>query len=190
MAAIKTMHDAFLHELSDTYDAEQQIAKLLPEMISMAQHPDVKQGLEQHLSETKAQIKNLDQAFQSLDASPQKITCKGMAGILAENQSVLKSIKEKALIDGAIASGSLKVEHYEIATYRCLAVKAQLMGHNHAAQMLQQNLQQEERMAGQLEQIDRQLGQEAISHGAKLVGHEITGRMPDMSSQSGASANH
>jgi ferritin-like metal-binding protein YciE len=172
---IKTMHEAFLHELGDTYDAEQQLTKALPELLKKAEHPKVKQGIEQHLKETEQQVKNLEQVFQSLGAKPRKVTCKGMAGIVAENKSTLEEIKEKALIDGAIVGGSGKVEHYEIASYRCLVSKAMLMGHTEAAQLLRQNLQQEERMAQQLEELERQLGQEVIRMGPAVVGHETMG---------------
>ena len=66
MAQIKTLHQAFLHELSDAYDAEQQLTQAMQEMLTMAQHPQVKQGLQQHIQETEQQIKNLEQVFQVL----------------------------------------------------------------------------------------------------------------------------
>jgi ferritin-like metal-binding protein YciE len=190
MAKISTMHQAFLHELGDVYDAEQQLTTALPEMIKMANDPQLKQGLEQHLKETQLQVKNLEQVFKSLGSAPEKVTCKGMSGIIGENKSTLKDIKEPALIDGAIAGGSLKVEHYEIASYRCLIGKAQLMGHNEAARLLQENLQQEETTAQKLETMDKKLGQELVSRGAQFVGHEVTGRQPMMDAPSGMSQGH
>lgn len=176
MAQIKTMHQAFLHELSDTYDAEQQLTQAMREMMEMTQNARVKKGLQQHLRETEQQIKNLDQVFQSLKSSPEKVSCKGMAGILAENKSLLDEIKEPALIDGAIVGGGGKVEHYEIASYRGLITKAQLMGHTEAARLLQQNLRQEEAFAQKLEQLEEQLGKEMSRQGARLIGHEIMGQ--------------
>jgi len=173
---ITTMHEAFLHELGDTYDAEQQLTKALPALLKQAQHPQVKQGIERHLAETEQHVKNLEQVFQSLGATPEKVTCKGMAGIVSENKATLGEIKEPALIDGAIVGGGGKVEHYEIASYRGLVAKAKLMGHTEAARLLKQNLDQEERMAEQLEQLEQQLGQELITQGPKLVGHEAGGR--------------
>jgi ferritin-like metal-binding protein YciE len=190
MAKISTMHEAFLHELADVYDAEQQLTKALPEMIEAAKNAPLKQGLQQHLKETQAQVKNLEQVFKSVGGAPEKVTCKGMAGIIGENKSTLKDIKEPALSDHAIVGGSLKVEHYEIASYRCLISQAQLMGHNEAAKLLQENLQQEETTAQKLEQMDKQLGQEVVSRGAQFVGHEVTGRQPIMDSQPGMGQGH
>jgi ferritin-like metal-binding protein YciE len=184
MATIKTMHEAFVHELGDAYDAEQQLTKALPDLIKMAQHPRVKEGLQQHLRDTEQQIKNLDAAFQAIGAKAPKVTCKGMAGIIAENKAMLKEIKQEELTDGAIVGGGGKIEHYEIATYRGLVMKARLMGHQQAAQLLQQNLQMEERFAQQLEGLDQQLGQQLVSRGAQFVGHEV------MTGQSGMSSEH
>jgi ferritin-like metal-binding protein YciE len=194
VAKISTMHEAFLHELADVYDAEQQLTKALPEMIELAHNSQLKQGLQRHLTETKAQVKNLETVFKSVGSSPEKVACKGMSGIIGESKSTLKEIKEPALIDSAIVGGGLKVEHYEIASYRCLISQAQLMGHNEAAKLLQENLQQEEATAKKLEQLDKQFGQELVSRGAQLVGHEVTGRQPIMdmpsSTESGLGQRH
>jgi ferritin-like metal-binding protein YciE len=175
VAKIKTMHDAFLHELSDTYDAEQQLSQAMQEMLGMAQHPQVKQGLQDHIEETKRQVKNLDHVFKSLGAKAEKVTCKGIAGIISENKSTLKEIKDATLLDGAIVAGGYKCEHYEIATYRTLINKALVMGHTEAAELLQQNLRMEEQFAERLEQVGKQLDQGLASTKPQVVGHEIPG---------------
>jgi ferritin-like metal-binding protein YciE len=190
MAKISTMHEAFLHELGDVYDAEQQLTKALPELIEMAQNAQLKQGMRQHLTETQAQVMNLEQVFKSVGGPPERVACKGMTGIIGENKSMLRDIKAPALADYAIVGGSLKVEHYEIASYRSLIWQAQFMGHNEAAKLLRQNLQQEEATATKLEQMGQQLGQELVSRGAQFVGHEVTGRQPIMDSQSGMGQGH
>jgi ferritin-like metal-binding protein YciE len=190
MASIKTMHDGFLHDLGDAYDAEEQLLAAMQEMLTLAQSPEVKRGLQQHITDTKAQIKNLDAVFKSLGEPAKKEACKGAAGIISENKTALKSIKQPALIDCALADGGLKAEHYEIASYRSLVSKARLMGHNQAATLLQQNLQMEEQFAQQLEQVGQKLGQQLIGQGKEIVGHEITGRMPDMSGTQSSVSTH
>lgn len=175
---IKTMHEAFLHELSDTYDAEQQLTQAMQEMLGMAQHPQVKQGLHDHLEETKRQIKNLDHVFKALATKPAKVTCKGIAGIIAENKSTLKEIKEPALLDVAIMAGGYKSEHYEIASYRLLISKALVMGYTEAADLLQQNLRMEEQFAERLEQVGRNLDQGLTSINPLAAGNDILGASP------------
>ncbi len=43
--ADKTLHDLFLHQLKDTYFAENQILKALPAMMEAAVSPDLKSAL-------------------------------------------------------------------------------------------------------------------------------------------------
>jgi ferritin-like metal-binding protein YciE len=173
VSTIKTMHESFLHELSDTYDAEKQFTQAMQKMLSMAQNPQVKQGLQQHIGETEQQIKNLDQVFSSLGASPEKISCKGAAGIVNEFTSTASDVKAQELLDGFIVGAGLKGEHYEIATYRCLVEKANLMKHTDAARLLQENLKMEEAFAHKLEQLDQQLGKTLVQQKPELVGHEV-----------------
>lgn len=52
MADTGTLHDAFIEELRDTYDAERQLAKALPKMVKAASAPDLKAAFQTHLDET------------------------------------------------------------------------------------------------------------------------------------------
>lgn len=60
---IKTMDDLFVHTLKDIYYAENQIVKSLPDMIEKATDPNLKQGFQMHLGETKNHIQRLEQVF-------------------------------------------------------------------------------------------------------------------------------
>ena len=53
---IQTMDDLFVHTLRDIYYAENQIVKALPEMIEKATDPQLKQGFQSHLEETRKQV--------------------------------------------------------------------------------------------------------------------------------------
>jgi ferritin-like metal-binding protein YciE len=173
VAQIQTVHQSFLHELSDCYDAERQFAQAMQGMLGMAQHPQVKQGLQQHIEETRQQIENLDRVFKSLGGQPEQVPCKGAAGIIAELRATAREVAEPQLLDGLILGGSAKGEHYEIATYRCLVEKPALMGHEEAHGLLQENLRMEERFAQQCEQLDKQLGQQLVQQHPQLVGHAV-----------------
>ncbi|MBI3965387.1 MAG: DUF892 family protein, partial [Chloroflexi bacterium] len=105
-----------------------------------------------------------------------------------EFKSGAKEIKQPDLLNGFIVAGGMKGEHYEIATYRCLVAKAELIGHTEAMQLLQQNLEMEEKFSQQLEVLDRQLGEELIAKGPELVGHEVSQFKPAQGARSGTSA--
>src|SRR5277367_4071909 len=61
---IKNMEDLFTHQLRDIYYAEKQIVKSLPDMIEKATDPQLKQGFQTHLRETKNHVKRLEQVFE------------------------------------------------------------------------------------------------------------------------------
>ena len=56
MAEAGTLHDAFIDELRDTYDAEKQLTKALPKLAKASSNPKLRQAFESHLEETQGQI--------------------------------------------------------------------------------------------------------------------------------------
>ncbi len=165
--AIKTLQEKFLHGLGDIYDAEHQFLKAQQEMLPQANAQTVKALLEQHITETEQQIKVLEQVFEVLGESAEREKCAGAAGIVSEGEKTLGEVSSvPALVDLAIAGGCSKVEHYEIASYRMLITGAEQMGQTEIVQLLNQNLQQEERTAQKIEQNSPTLFQQAMSRAA------------------------
>jgi ferritin-like metal-binding protein YciE len=60
MAEAGTLHDAFIDELRDTYDAEKQLTKALP-LAKAATNAKLRAAFETHLEETQGQIARLEQ---------------------------------------------------------------------------------------------------------------------------------
>ena len=60
MAETGTLHDAFIDELRDTYDAERQLTKALPKLAKAATSPELREAFESHLEETQGQIERLE----------------------------------------------------------------------------------------------------------------------------------
>ena len=80
MAEAGTLHDAFIDELRDTYDAERQLTKALPKLAKAATAPELREAFESHLEETQGQIERLEQVFESLDEKVRGKHCDGIAG--------------------------------------------------------------------------------------------------------------
>ena len=141
--SINTLDDLFVHTLQDIYYAEQQIAKNLPTMIQKASDPQLKQGLQQHLTETQNQIKRVEQVFQMHGQPVKGTTCAAMDGILEEASDILGVANDNDVKDAAIISAAQAVEHYEITRYGTLIAFAKQLGRNDCAAVLQQNLDEE-----------------------------------------------
>src|SRR6185503_15985587 len=86
MAEAATLHDAFLDELRDAYDAEKQLTKALTKLAKASSNPKLRQAFESHLAETQQQIERLEQVFQSLDEKVRGKHCDGIAGIIEEGK--------------------------------------------------------------------------------------------------------
>ncbi|MGH1591783.1 ferritin-like domain-containing protein [Methylobacterium phyllosphaerae] len=140
---IKTLDDLFVHQLQDIYYAEQQITKALPKMISKATDPKLKQGFETHLTETKGQIKRLEQVFEMHGQKPKAVDCPAIDGIIKEANEVAGEVSDKNVLDAALLASAQAVEHYEITKYGTLIAWAKQLGRDDCASLLQKTLDEE-----------------------------------------------
>jgi ferritin-like metal-binding protein YciE len=143
MAETQTLHDAFLDELKDAYDAEKQLTKALPKLAKASTSPELRQAFEDHLEETNGHIQKLEQVFQSLDEKAKGKHCDGIEGIIDEGKNVMDEDFEGATMDACLIAAGQRAEHYEIAAYGTLVAWAKTMGHNDAADLLQEILDEE-----------------------------------------------
>ena len=143
MAQAGTLHDAFIEELRDTYDAEKQLLKALPKLAKAAASTDLRAAFETHLEETRGHVERLEQVFESLDEKPRGKHCEGIAGIIEEGKSMMEEEFDDATMDACLIAAGQRAEHYEMAAYGTLIAWAQSMGHSEAINLLQGILDEE-----------------------------------------------
>ncbi len=141
--ASSTLHDAFIEELRDTYNAEKQLTKALPRLAKAAVSPQLRRAFEAHLAETQKQITRLEQVFGSIGEKPRGKHCDGIAGIIEEGKAIMKEDMDDATMDACLIAAGQRAEHYEMAAYGTLVAWAEVMGHEDAARLLQQTLDEE-----------------------------------------------
>jgi ferritin-like metal-binding protein YciE len=143
MSNTSTLHDAFLVELRDSYDAERQLVKALPKLAKTATNPKLKDAFETHLDETRGHVELLEQVFESLNEKPKGKHCDGIAGIIEEGKDVMSEDFDEATMDACLIAAGQRAEHYEMAAYGTLVAWAKDMGHTTAVKLLEQILEQE-----------------------------------------------
>jgi ferritin-like metal-binding protein YciE len=143
MAESGTLHDAFIDELRDTYDAERQLLKALPKLAKASTSPDLRAAFEAHLEETRGQVERLEGVFASLDEKVRGKHCDGIAGIIEEGKSVMEEDFDELTMDACLIASGQRAEHYEMAAYGTLVAWARAMGHDEAADLLQETLDEE-----------------------------------------------
>ena len=150
---IRNLNELFVHELTDLYDAEHQLLKALPKMVTATTFADLKTALAEHFNQTKAQVKRLEQAFHLTGQKPSRRPCAAMRGILDEADGVLDEALGGAIRDAAIIGAIQRIEHYEMAGYGRARTYAYMLGYTQVAQLLQETLDEEEQADKRLTQI-------------------------------------
>src|SRR5215813_1976972 len=140
---IKNMDDLFVHTLRDVYYAERQILSALPDMIEKANDPQLKQGFQSHLAETRNQVGRLEKVFRLHGHEPSGVDCPAIDGIIEEADDVAGEVDDSSVLDAALIAAAQAVEHYEITRYGSLIAWARQLGRNDSVQLLQQNLEEE-----------------------------------------------
>ena len=167
MADAGTLHDAFIDELRDTYDAEKQLTKALPKLAKAACSPELREAFETHLEETQGQIERLERVFSVLDEKPRGKHCDGIAGIIEEGKAIMEEDFDDTTMDACLIAAGQRAEHYEMAAYGTLVAWAKVMGHDEAADLLQETLDEEkaadEKLSG--------LAEGGINQGAADAAH-------------------
>jgi ferritin-like metal-binding protein YciE len=143
MAEAGTLHDAFLDELRDAYDAEKQLTKALPKLAKAATDAKLQAAFESHLKETQGHVTRLEQVFASLDEKVRGKHCDGIEGIIEEGKAVMEEDFDETTMDACLIAAGQRAEHYEMAAYGTLVAWAKAMGHTEAAKLLQQTLNEE-----------------------------------------------
>jgi ferritin-like metal-binding protein YciE len=143
MAETGTLHDAFLDELRDAYDAEKQLTKALPKLAKAATSPVLREAFESHLEETRGHVERLEQVMEGLGEKVRGKHCDGIEGIIEEGQSVMEEDFDETTMDACLIAAGQRAEHYEIAAYGTLVAWAKAMGHEDAAALLGETLEEE-----------------------------------------------
>jgi ferritin-like metal-binding protein YciE len=143
MPKSKTLHDAFIDELRDAYDAEKQLTKALPKLAKKARSKELKSAFESHLKETQNHVTRLEQVFESIGKRASGKHCDGIAGIILEGKNVMDGDFDESAMDACLIAGGQRAEHYEMAAYGSLIAWAKAMGHDEAAGLLEETLEEE-----------------------------------------------
>ena len=141
--AEKDLKALFVHQLKDTYFAENAILKELPKMAQAASSKALKEAFERHRAETEGQVQRLEKIFSMLGQKPEGVKCHAIEGLAEEAHEITEEFDGGAL-DAGLIGAAQAVEHYEIARYGTLRAWAEQLGMEDAARLLSETLDEEE----------------------------------------------
>ena len=151
-----------MHQLKDTYFAENAILKALPQMAEAAASEELRGAFAVHLKETEGQVRRLEQIFQMVGEKPEGIPCNAIQGIIEEGQEILQEFSDGEALDAGLIAAAQAVEHYEIARYGTLLAWAKQLGLSEAQGLIEETLVEEENT----DQLLSELAEDAINPAA------------------------
>ena len=156
------LKELFIDELKDLYNAEKQLVKALPKMAKASESPELKEGFEAHLEQTKGHVERLESIFSQLGENPKGKKCKGMEGLIEEGKEAIEQY-EGAVRDAALIGGGQRVEHYEISGYGSVIAMAKQLGESAHARVLEQTHGEEKETDAKLTSLSEKVNQTAAS---------------------------
>jgi len=156
-----SLQDLFILELTDLYDAENQLIKALPKMAKASSSGTLRGAFEEHLEQTREHAARIERIFADLDLPAKREKCKGMQGLISEGNDLLKKKLAPDVQDAGIIAAAQRVEHYEIAAYGCARTYAELLQNRQAVDLLEQTLQEEKDTDEKLTELAQQINVEA-----------------------------
>ncbi len=180
--AIANAQELFVHELGEVYDAERRFTEGQQEMVEHASDEKLRSAIQEHLDQTREHAANVERVFAELGQEAHRETNEAAKGLVSEAQEGIQEAQSAALRDAAIVSAVIKVEHFEMGSYRSLVTGANLMGQTEMERLLRENMRQEEEAARIAEQSAGELLRKAMQGGEQEEGlmdkakDKLTGR--------------
>ena len=150
---LESLNDVLVDQLSDLYDAEQQLVEALPQVSSAASASELKTALDDHLGQTRNHVQRLEEVFSMLGTSRTVERCDAMQGIIREGQKVVQAEGDPTARDAALIAAAQRAEHYEIAGYGTARTLADELGLDDISRLLEETLDEESAADSKLTKI-------------------------------------
>ena len=125
---VTSLRDLYIAKLQEIRSVEGQLIEALPRMVDVAGHAELKQGIQTHLEETRAQQARVEEILRRHKAEPREHVDQAMQAMLQEAKKWANMVQDRDLRDAGIIASAQRVEHYEIAVYGSLATWAKQLG--------------------------------------------------------------
>lgn len=150
---METLQELFEDTIKDLCNAEKQFLKAMPKLAKAAQNESLKSAIEAHQKQSEGHVDRLEQVAKMCGFKTSGKVCKAAQGLVEEAEEHLEEGKPGPVLDAAIVACAQKNEHYEICSYGTVITWAQQLGLKDAAELLKQNLAEEEQTDKLLTQV-------------------------------------
>jgi ferritin-like metal-binding protein YciE len=142
-ALVHGIQDLFTLELKHIYWAEKSLLKIIPKLINTITSEEISNILKDHLDISRTHVIKLEKVFSLINEKPVALKCEIMAGLISDIERKTNANKKGILRDASIISEVLKIENYEIATYKTLCTFARNLKEKESVKLLHEILNEE-----------------------------------------------
>ncbi|QLG27855.1 DUF892 family protein [Halorarum halophilum] len=158
----ESIEELFVEGLQELYYTEQQLVDALETLADQTSDETTSQAFSEHRDETEEHVDRLEQVFEQIGEEPQTREEQVVDALISEHEQFAGENEGEVLDRYNIAVGQ-KTEHYEIAAYGNVTSLAGKLGHDEAADLLEQTLREEEEALEELSQAGEQFDQQIAS---------------------------
>ncbi len=140
---LTSLEDVLAEQIGDLRSAEDQLIEALPKMARAASTAELREAFENHLEETRGHAERLRSVAGAIGTQVPTETCEAMKGLIKEGEEIIQEGGDPVAVDVALIAAAQRVEHYEIAAYGTARELAKELGHDDAAGLLDETLDEE-----------------------------------------------
>ncbi|QLH85076.1 DUF892 family protein [Halosimplex pelagicum] len=148
--------------VQELYYTEQQLVDALDDVAQETEDDNAAQGFSQHREETQEHVERLETVFEKLDEQPREREDPVLDAMIEEHDAFAGD-NDGEVLDRYNISAGQKIEHYEIAAYGNVTSLAGKLGEDEAADLLEENLREEEQALDELSQAGEQFDRQQIA---------------------------
>ncbi|MFH5799360.1 ferritin-like domain-containing protein [Haladaptatus sp. CMAA 1911] len=158
----ETLNDLFQAGLKEMYYVENELFDALDELATEVDHGDLQNAFEEHRSETRDHVDRLESVFDHIGVAAEQKQLYALDGLIEDHDEFTDENPEQEVLNLFDKAAAEKSEHLEIAAYGNLAFMADKLGHDEAADLLEENLREEENALDELKSISEQYDVESV----------------------------
>ncbi len=152
-----SLHDLFANKLHELAGLEKLLIAGLPPLVKASKDAELQAAFTEHLKQTEKQATRITDAVSSLRLESKTDACKPMVAMVADAAKAALTEPEGVIRDLAMLGAAERVEHFEIAAYSSAISLAKTLGYGDAANLLVENLLEEQKAAEHLKKISKTL---------------------------------
>lgn len=139
-----SLNDLLICGLRKMYWGELHLVDAIPKMLGAATSPALKSALEEHLEVTRAHAEHLEKVFDIINEKIIAQKCDAIEGLtIAGEKAINNSLPDSSIRDTAIIMSALKVETFEMISYKGLIDLARKLDIPDAIDIFNENLEGE-----------------------------------------------